>query len=51
MPKKGRKNLKIVEIDSNIEISKVLLAIKVKTVYKDTRAVTGAEPELKWGQI
>ena len=51
MPKKGRKKLKIVEINSNIEIAKVLLAVKVEIVYKDTRAVTGAEPELKWGQI
>ena len=51
MPKKGRKKLKISKSDSDLEIVEVLPAIKVKIVYEDTKAVTGAEPELKWGQI
>ena len=51
MPKKGRKKLKIVESDSDIDIAEVQPTVKVEIVYKDTKAVKWAEPELKWGQI
>ena len=49
MPKKGRKKLKITESESDTDIVEVPPAVKVKTLYEDTKAVTGAEPELKWG--
>ena len=51
MPKKGRKKLKIAESDSDTDIAEVPPAVKVEIVYEDTKAVTWAEPELKWGQI
>ena len=47
MPKKERKKLRITESDSDTDISEVLPTVKVKIVHKDTKAVTGAEPELK----
>ena len=51
MPKKARKKLKIPESDSDTDIVEVPPMVKVKTLYEDTKAVTGVEPELKWGQI
>ena len=51
MPKKGRKKLKITESDSDTDIVEVPLAIKVEILYEDTKAVTGVELDLKWGQI
>ena len=51
MPKNGRKKLKIAESDYDLEIVEVPPAVKVEIVYEDTKAVTGAEPKLKWGQI
>ena len=47
--KKGRKKIKIVESDSDTEVVEVLLAVKTEIVYEDTKVITGAEPELKWG--
>ena len=51
MMKKGRKKLKIAESDSDIEFVEVPLVVKTEIVYKDTKAITGVEHELKWGQI
>ena len=51
MPKKGRKKVKIVKSNSDIDIAEVLPAVKVEILYEDTKVVTGIEPELKWGHI
>ena len=48
MTKKGKKKAKIVDYDSYVEISPIR---RVEIIYEDTKSVTGAEPEFKWGQI
>ena len=48
MTKKGKKKAKIVEYDLNTEGSPTQ---RVELIYEDTKSVTGAEPEFKWGQI
>ena len=47
MPTTRRKKLKIAESNYDLEIVEVPLAVKVEIVYEDTKAITGAEPELK----
>ena len=44
MPKKGMKKAKVAEEESDLEIMP-----RVEIIYEDTRSVTGAEPEFKWG--
>ena len=51
MTKKGRKNLKIAESDSDTKNFEVSPVVKTEIVYEDTKAITGADLELKWGQI
>ena len=51
MMKKGRKKPKVVEDDSDVEVVEVLLEVKTEIVYEDTKEITGAELELKWGHI
>ena len=46
MPKKGKKKSKAAEEDSDLEVIP-----RIEIVYEDTKAVTGARPEFKWGQI
>ena len=46
MLKKGKKKSRATKEDSDLEI---LLTMEI--IYEDTKAVTGAEPEFKWGQI
>ena len=46
MPKKGKKKAKAAEEDSDLEIMP-----RIVIVYEDSKAVTGAEPDFKWGQI
>ena len=48
MTKKGKKKAKIVDYDSDAEIS---LVPRVEIIYEDTNSVTRDEPEFKWGQI
>ena len=48
MMKKGKKKLNIVEYESDIEGSPTP---RVELIYGDTKPVTGAELEFKWGQI
>ena len=48
MTKKGKKKAKIVDSNSDVEISPTP---RVEIIYEDTKTVTGAEPEFKWGQI
>ena len=47
MPKKGgKKKAKVNEEDSDLEVFP-----KMEIIYEDTKVVTGAEPDFKWGQI
>ena len=46
MPKKGKKKSKATVEDSNLEIFP-----RMEIIYEYTKAVTGPEPEFKWGQI
>ena len=48
MTKKGKKKAKIVDYDSDVEIS---LVTRVEIIYEDTKSVIGVEPKFKWGQI
>ena len=51
MTKKGRKKPKIVEYDSDTEVVEDSLAVRTKIVYEDTKMITGAYIEFKWGEI
>ena len=44
--KGGKKKAKVHEEDSDLEVFP-----RMKIIYEDTKAVTGAEPEFQWGQI
>ena len=46
MPNKGNKKAKVAEEDLDFEIMP-----RVEVIYEDTRSVTGAEMEFKWGKI
>ena len=48
MMKKGKKKSRTGEYESDAEISPVS---RIEIIYKDTKVVTGAKPEFKWGQI
>ena len=48
MTKKGKRKAKIVDYDSDVEIS---LTPRVEIIYEDTKLVIGAEPEFKWCRI
>ena len=51
MAKRGKKKANIVEYDSDAEVTEVAPVPRVKIIYEDTKAVTGAESEFKWGYI
>ena len=46
MPKKGKKKDKVAEEESDLEVMP-----RVEIVYEDTKSVTEADLEFKWGQI
>ena len=46
MPKKGNKKAKVAKEESDLEIM-----ARVEIIYEDTKSVTGAKMEFKWGQI
>ena len=47
MPKKGgKKKAKAYRDDSDLEV-----LLRIEITYEDMKAVTGVEPEFKWGQI
>ena len=47
MPKKGgKKKAKVHEDDPDLEVFP-----RMEIIYEDTKAVAGAKPEFKWGQI
>ena len=46
MPKKGKKKAKAAEEDSDLEIMS-----RIEIIYEDTKVVTRAKLEFKWGQI
>ena len=49
MTKKGKKKPKIVEYDSDTEMAEVAPVTRVEIIYEDMKAITGVEPEFKWG--
>ena len=49
MRKKGKKNPKIVEYDSDTEVAEAPPTAMVEIIYEDTKAITGAERDFKWG--
>ena len=51
MTKRGKKKAKIIDYDSNAEVAELAPVPRVEITYEDTKVVTGAEPEFKWGQI
>ena len=46
MPKKGKKKSKVVDEESEVEITP-----RREIVYEDTKFVTGAKPNFMWGHI
>ena len=50
MTKKGKKKAKIIDYDSDDEVVEAP-PLRIEIVYEDTKAVTRADPEFKWGQI
>ena len=51
MTKRGKKKAEIVDYDSDAEVVEVAPVLRVEIIYEDTKAVTGVEPEFKWGHI
>ena len=51
MTKRGKNKPNIVDYDSDAEVTEVAPVPRVEIIYEDIKAITGAEPELKWGQI
>ena len=46
MPKKGKKKAKVTGEDPDVEILP-----RMEIIYEETKAVTGADQEFKWGEI
>ena len=46
MPKKGKKKSKVSEEYSDLEIMP-----QVEIIYEETKSITRAKPEFKWGKI
>ena len=46
MPRKQKKKAQAVEEELKVEI-----VTKVEVIYEDTKAITGVEPEYKWGEV
>ena len=51
MTKRGKKKAKIVNYDSDAEVTEVALVPRVDIIYEDTKAITGAKLKFKWGHI
>ena len=51
MTKKGKKKPKIVGDDSNLEMAEIVPVKRVEIIYEDTKAITRAEPDFKWGYM
>ena len=44
MPQKGKKKVQAMEDDLEVEV-----ITRVEIIYKETKVVTGSEPEYRWG--
>ena len=44
MTKRGKKKAKIVDYDSDVEITEVAPIPRIEIIYEDKKAVTGADP-------
>ena len=51
MMKKGKKKAKIFDYDLDAKVVEVEPAPRIEIIHEDTKAVTGAEPKFKCGQI
>ena len=51
MMKRGKKKAKIVDYDSDAEVAEVSPIPRVDIIYEDTKAITRAEPEFRWGHL
>ena len=49
--KRCKKKSKIVDYHSYVEFVEVEPIPRVEIIYEDTKAITGAKPEFKWGHI
>ena len=46
MPQKQKKKVQITDEEPEVEI-----ITQVEVIYEDTKAITGVDPEYKWGGI
>ena len=46
MPHKQKKKAQEAEEEPEVEV-----ITKVEVIYEDTKAITGVEPEYKWGEV
>ena len=51
MMKRGKEKAKIFDYESDAEVAEFAPVPRVEIIYEDTKEITGAEPEFKWGQI
>ena len=51
MMKRGKKKAKIIDYDLDAEVAEVSPIPRVDIIYEDTKAITRAEPEFRWGQL
>ena len=49
MMKRGKQKAKIVDYDLDAEVVEVASVPRVEIIYKDTKEITGGEPEFKRG--
>ena len=46
MPRKQKKKSQASEEEPEVEV-----ITRVEVIYEDTKAITGVEPECKWGEV
>ena len=51
MTKRGKNKSKIEDYDSDAEVTEIASIPRVEIIYEDTKEITGANPEFKWGHI
>ena len=49
--KRGKKKAKIIDYDLDVEVEKFYYVPRVEIIYEDTKAITRAKPEFRWGQL
>ena len=51
MTKRGKNKSKIEDYDSDAEVTEIASIPRVEIIYEDTKEITVADPEFKWGHI